>query len=192
MQPGQQPRQGVIYGYRTLGDYGDTRNMYYFGRSKQTAAYELSTEGLADGVQVRQKKFMRQKCRRVGLNSPTRMILWGRSEDVDKDWDNMKMYLRGHRQESPHPVLTNELWVGDNFFTCADRGPNALGVWLRAVWDRMREADGEAGEDGGDEEDDDEQPEEEEQPPVDLQVEVFRGPNAPQELVNRLLLLRAQ
>ena len=189
-QPGQeqQEQRGVVFGYRTLGDFGDgAGHLYYFGRSRQRALYELSTEGLADGLQVRQKKALRTKCRRVGLNAPKRVLLWGRSEDVDRDWDELKSFLRGHRRTNNVVRITNQVWVGDNFFSCEDMGPTDFGLWLRTVWDRVIYNQEDA------EEEEEPQPpveqEQEEQPPVSesVQVEVFRDSNL---LVNRLLELR--
>ena len=184
MQPGAnyeaEKHVGVVYGYRAIGDYGDNTDVYYFGRTKLAAAYAMSLEGPADGVHERQKRMLRKKCRRVGLGRPSRVLLWGRSEDVDKDWDALKMILRGHTQDEMR--LTNELLIGDNWFSCEDHGPDALGTWLRAVWDDMQRRVRHA--------DEEEQPpvdeEYEEQPPV---VEVFRDSSL---LVNRLLELRDQ
>ena len=174
-------RGGEARGYRAIGDYGDGNHIYYFGRTKLGAAYAMSLEGPADGVHERQKRMLRKKCRRVGLGRPSRVLLWGRSEDVDKDWDALKMILRGHTQDDMR--LTNELLIGDNWFSCEDHGPDALGTWLRAVWDNLQRRVPAA-------EEYEEQPpvdeEYEEQPPV---VEVFRDSSL---LVNRLLELRDQ
>ena len=118
--------QGVIYGFRSFGDFGDDANIYYFGRTRQACVYNMSLDGLADGVHMRQKKMLKDKCRCTGLNSPSRVLLWGRTATVNKDWDDLRDFLRGNRNPLPGasdprtrpPLLTNQLWVGDNWFTC--------------------------------------------------------------------------
>ena len=146
MQPGQQEQGGVIYGYRTFGDFGDDANIYYFGRTKVQAVYNMSLEGVPDGVHARQKKMLKSRLRRVGMNAPSRVLLWGRTTNVDRDWDDMKDFLKGHRRRlfnvvQQHPLITNELWVGDNFFTCESHGPEDLGLWVRSVWNLIHEDD---------------------------------------------------
>jgi hypothetical protein len=151
-----------------MGDFGDDATIYYFGRTRQQRAYDMSLEGIAAGVHARQKKMLKHNCRRVGLNSPSRVLLWGRTTNVEKDWDGLKDFLKGHRfAVDNHPLITNQLWVGDNWFTCESHGPEALGMWVRAVWNLLHEDRLDERVIVGDEDEGEESGEEEEQPPVD-------------------------
>ena len=71
-------RPGVIYGYRACGDYGDDRNIYYFGRTKQAVARACPVSG--EGIFERQKLVLKNRCRRVGLNTPSSMLIWWRAK----------------------------------------------------------------------------------------------------------------
>ena len=131
---------GVIYGYRAMGDYGDDAAIYYFGRSRLAKMYDMSLEGPADTVHARQKKMLKETCRRTGLNACSRVLLWGRTADLNKDWDDLKDFLRGNRfAQDAHPLVTNQLWVGDNWFSCESHGSEGFGIFVRAVWNRLHE-----------------------------------------------------
>ena len=138
MLPQPQPQQlyaeqqhtGVVYGYVARGSYGDDASIYYFGRSKQAAMYNMSLEGGPGALHARQKKLLKGRCRRTGLNAPSRVLLWGRSTDLDKDWESIKDFLKGNRWARDHPLITNQLWVGDNWFTVASLGPEGFGLFL--------------------------------------------------------------
>ena len=132
----EQQHSGVVYGYVALGSYGDEL-IYYFGRSKQAAMYNMSLEGVQAEVHERQKKLLKDRCRRAGLSAPSRVLLWGRSTDVDKDWDSIKDFLKGNRWAPGHPLITNELWVGDNWFTVESLGPEGFGRFVRTVWNTL-------------------------------------------------------
>ena len=132
------PKQsGIIYGYMPVGNYGDDA-IYYFGRSRLAKVYDMSLEGAA--LCARQKKMLKETCRRTGLNACSRVLLWGRTTDVKKDWDDLKDFLKGSRfSQDTHPLVTNQIWVGDNWFTCESHGPEGFGIFVRAVWNRLHE-----------------------------------------------------
>jgi len=157
---------GVIYGYRTVGDYGDDAAIYYFGRSRLAKMYDMSLEGPADTVIARQKKMLKDTCRRIGLNACSRVLLWGRTSNLNKDWDDLKDFLKGNRfapLSVAHPLITNQLWVGDNWFSCESHGPEEFGIFVRAVWNRLHANRADEQVLVGDDDDDDD--DEEEQPP---------------------------
>ena len=123
-----------------MGDYGDDAAIYYFGRSRLAKMYDMSLEGPADTVHARQKKMLKETCRRTGLNACSRVLLWGRTTDLKKDWDDLKDFLKGSRfSQDTHPLVTNQIWVGDNWFTCESHGPEGFGIFVRAVWNRLHE-----------------------------------------------------
>ena len=137
-------KPGVIYGFRTLGDYGSFADgeghIYYFGRSKQESFLELPAAG--EDMQKDQKEMLKKKGRHVGLNAPSRMLLWARVNDIDKFWDEFREQLRGWlvpREEidGVQPRITNQLCVGDNYYTVANVGPEDFGTWCRATMDRL-------------------------------------------------------
>ena len=66
----------------------------------------------------------------------------GRVNDIDKFWDEFREQLRGWlgpREEidGVQPLITNQLCVGDNYFTVANVGPGDFGKWCRAMMDRL-------------------------------------------------------
>jgi hypothetical protein len=67
------------------------------------------------------------------------MLLWKRTTNVEKDWDDLKNYLNGRRltMDDVHPLIINRLWVGDNFYTCESHSPEAFGMWIRKLWNSM-------------------------------------------------------
>ena len=140
----------------------------------------MSLEGVPEGVHSRQKKILKDMCRRTGLNQPSRILLWGRTTDLNQDWDDLKDFLKGNRflpTQDGHPLITNQLWVGDNWFSCESHGSEGFGIFVRAVWNRLHESRGDEQVLVGDEQDDAEQDDEVEQPPVDLVVECQSGGN---------------
>ena len=93
MQPGAAVPQdkGVCYGYRAKGDFGDGKHIYYFGRSRQNALYVPENE-----LEDKRKRLLISKSKRLGLNQPSRIVMWGTSEKLEKDWDILRDILRGN------------------------------------------------------------------------------------------------
>ena len=144
-------KPGVIYGYRTKGDYGEYSegqgNVYYFGRSKQKDMLDFACAG--EAVHEQQRELLRKKCSRSGLNAPSRILLWVRVCDIEKVWDELRRALRtpyapfsNDRPSEPEPPtsITNHLMLGDNFYTVEGLGPNDFGIWIRAVVDKIVES----------------------------------------------------
>lgn len=119
-------RQGVVYGYRAVGDYGSAAvglgNIYYFGRSKQASVFAVRGND-----EETQKETLRKKCKRDGLNAPRRVMLWVRVQDVDQVWEDVRMKLRGQ------PLITNHATLGDNWYTVENMGPEDFGTWCDGV-----------------------------------------------------------
>ena len=99
MQGGFQPgaavpqvthHKGVCYGYRAMGDFGDGKHIYYFGRSRQNALYVPENE-----LEDKRKRLLISKSKRLGLK-PSRIVMWGTSEKLEKDWDLLRDILRGN------------------------------------------------------------------------------------------------
>ena len=134
-------RPGVVFGYRTRGDWGSYSDgegaVYYFGRTKQKAALDLDVNA-ANAVE-NQKELLRNKMRRVGLNAPSRMLLWVHVSDIDKYWDEFKQQLRGYwmRVDGTQPLITNQLCLGDHFFTVANMGVEDFGTWCKASMNKL-------------------------------------------------------
>ena len=144
-------KPGVIYGYRTKGDYGEYSegqgNVYYFGRSKQKDVLDLACVG--EALQEQQCELLKKKCSRSGLNAPSRILLWVRVCNIEKAWDELRRALRtpyapfsNDRASEPEPPasITNHLMLGDNFYTVEGLGPNDFGIWIRAVVDKIVES----------------------------------------------------
>jgi hypothetical protein len=138
-------KPGVIYGYRAIADYGDFSagqgHVYYFGRTKQRSILSLDVSGEQD-LNEDQIYLLRRKLGRTGLNTPSRVLLWVRVDDIDRAWDNFREQLRGwlHQRdgiEGPTPILTNVLSLGDNWFTVENLGPEDFGKWCNAILQKI-------------------------------------------------------
>ena len=137
-------KPGIIYGFRTLGDFGSHSdglgNLYYFGRSKQPCFLQLPRTG--EDVRKNQKEMLKKKGRHTGINQPSRVLLWVRVDDIDKYYDLFREQLRGWLQEREEidgvqPEITNELWVGDNYYTVSNVNVEDFGKWVRAIMNRL-------------------------------------------------------
>ena len=156
-------KAGVLYGYRTKGDYGDYSdgqgNVYYFGRTRQKDVLNFRCTSIAwthqsgsyapcFGLQEDKdvtRELLRKKCNRTGLNAPCRILLWKRVCDIEKGWDELRRALRtpyfpfsSDRASEPEPPtsITNHIALGDNYYTVEGIGPDAFGIWIRAVVDQ--------------------------------------------------------
>ena len=171
-------KPGIIFGYRAGGDYGSFRDglgtkagtnralvghIYNFGRSTQACMLELRRK---DGEEAghwiqRQKDLLKNKMRRTGLNAPSRMLLWVRVSDIETYWDEFKRQLNGWGGRLPvgttEPLVTQQLCVGDHYYTVRNMGVHQFGEWCNALLTKLLQpAQQEASE--------------EEQPPVSLQT----------------------
>ena len=148
-------KAGVLYGYRTKGDYGDFSdgqgNVYYFGRTRQKDVLDFKCTSIAWTQEDKDvtRELLRKKCNRTGLNAPSRILLWKRVCDIEKGWDELRRALRtpyapfsDDRASEPEPPtsITNHLMLGDNFYTVEGLGPNDFGIWIRAVVDKIVES----------------------------------------------------
>ena len=67
-------------------------------------------------------------------------ILQDDEEDEKAAEVDLKDFLKGSRfSQDTHPLVTNQIWVGDNWFTCESHGPEGFGIFVRAVWNRLHE-----------------------------------------------------
>jgi hypothetical protein len=141
-------KAGVLYGYRTQGDYGDFSdgqgNVYYFGRTRQKDVLDFKCTSIAWTQEDKDvtRELLRKKCNRTGLNAPSRILLWKRVCDIEKGWDELRRALRtpyapfsDDRASEPEPPtsITNHVALGDNYYTVEGIGPDTFGIWIREV-----------------------------------------------------------
>ena len=134
----EQRRFGVVFGYLAFGDWGDDCSIYYFGRSRQRALGQtvlLGDRDLQKDALVRRLKFS-------GLNKPMTMVLWLRvpEEDLDEIWYRVREHLRGNvwkerSGEKVRPVLTQHVWVGDNWFGTGMLSSAEIAEWCLEIAD---------------------------------------------------------
>ena len=157
-------KPGVIYGYRTKGDYGEYSeghqsksyarcfglqgDVYYFGRSKRKDMLDFAClgEGTSTPEHEQQCELLKKKCNRSGLNAPSRVLLWVRVCDLETTWDEVRRALRtpyfpfNHdRASEPEPpaTITHHPVLGAKFYTVEGIGPYDFGIWMRAVVDQI-------------------------------------------------------
>ena len=140
----ERPRHtGTIYCYRARGW---TRALgfvplYYCGRSRNAKLHSNTDVDL-------QKDLLRRFCRREGLNGPQCVCFWEVSSDLERDWEYVRMHLRGPASfrnglGTPLPPIAPQLWLGDNWFTASNVGDGDnhaeidvnLRTWLQVLWD---------------------------------------------------------
>ena len=141
-------KAGVLYGYRTKGDYGEYSegqgNVYYFGRTRQKDVLDFKCTSIAWTQEDKDvtRELLRKKCNRTGLNAPSRILLWKRVCDIEKGWDELRRALRtpyapfsDDRASEPEPPtsITNHVALGDNYYTVEGIGPDTFGIWIREV-----------------------------------------------------------
>ena len=146
---GEATKRGVIFGYRAVSDYGSFEDgqghVYNFGRSTRESLIELEKkEGETfSELQQRQKDLLRYKMRRTGLNGPSRVLMWVRVDDIDKYWDEFKEQLHGwggrFQVEDKEPLVTQQLLLGDYFYTVENMGVGEFGTWCNAMLTKLLE-----------------------------------------------------
>jgi len=143
---------------RTIKNLALVGHIYNFGRSTQACMLELRhKDGEEAGHWIqRQKDMLRNKMRRTGLNAPSRMLLWARVSDIDTYWDEFKRQLGGWGGRLPidgtEPLVTQQLVVGDAYYTVENMGVSEFGTWCNALISKLLEPG-----------------QEEQQPPVSLE-----------------------
>ena len=136
-------KKGLIYMYRPLADFGDEKHVYYFGRTKQACMLELKVEDGANSFDAGRLDLLKKKCKCVGLNTPSRVLLWACVSDVDYCWDELRRELVGGwmgtqrleiegRDDLQAPEVTQYLLLGDNWFGVSNMCPGDFGSWCRA------------------------------------------------------------
>ena len=140
-------KPGVIFGYRAVSDYGSFGDIYNFGRSTQACMLQLRQEAgeTAGDLAQRRKEMLRNKMRRTGLNAPSRILLWARVSDIDKYWDEFKRQVGGWGGRLPvdagtaEPLITQQLQVGDAYYTVENMGVSEFGTWCKALISKLLE-----------------------------------------------------
>ena len=145
--PAAPKRYGIVYGFRALGDWGllsgGYGTVYYFGRTKQKCMLELKVEDGANSFDAGRLELLKKKCKCVGLNTPSRVLLWACVSDIDYCWDELRRELVGGwngtqrleiegRDDLQAPEVTQYLLLGDNWFGVSNMGPEYFGAWCSA------------------------------------------------------------
>ena len=134
---------GTIFGYRALGDFGSFADglgaVYYFGRSKRE---DFRQPQLIVNRQLQKEMIPRHCSRCSGLNRPAQMLLWEVTFfDVEQLWGRIKDNLRGNiwaPYQGRRPVITQQLQLGDNWYTVSNMGPQEFRMWVQSVAVRER------------------------------------------------------
>ena len=129
-------KKGVVYGFRPFGAWGEDGTIYYFGRTRQGWLQDIdpgSNEDLLKAVLIRRLKL-------AGLNKPMKMLFWLRvvEGDIQRVWAGIVDHLKGNffLDRAPGkrtPLITQHLWVGDNWFSVKNMGQNDFSEWCGEV-----------------------------------------------------------
>ena len=137
---------GIIIGYLAVGKHGEYSDgegaMYYFGRSRKRCMLDLNAKG-SDAKH--EKKDMRKRIGQRGLNAPSKVLVWERTNDLEKVWDLFKIELSGWRSqrevaEGPvqgRPEITQQLYVGDNWYTVSNMLISEFGEWCTEILQKL-------------------------------------------------------
>ena len=137
---------GIIFGYLAVGEHGEYSDgegaMYYFGRSRKRCMLDLNAKG-SDAKH--EKKDMRKRIGQRGLNAPSKVLVWERTNDLEKVWDLFKIELSGWRSqrevaEGPvqgRPEITQQLYVGDNWYTVSNMLISEFGEWCTEILQKL-------------------------------------------------------
>ena len=129
--------EGIIFGYIAMGEYGEYSDgegaMYYFGRSARKCMLRLDADG--PDAKHEKKEMIKKRIGMRGLNAPSRVLVWERTNDLEKVWDLFKIELSGWRSqrevaEGPvqgRPEITQQLYIGDNWYTVSNMLINEFG-----------------------------------------------------------------
>ena len=137
---------GVVYGFRTLGDYGSYADglgsMYMFGRSKARDVVEFDRSAYEPPfAEANMKQMLLSRPHHRGLNSPAVILLWKRVEDIYLGWDRLKNILKGIYLPRPfefaEPTITNHLNLGENYYTVSNVNHEEFGQWVRSHMDQV-------------------------------------------------------
>ena len=141
-QNDENAQPGVVYGFRTVGDYGCYSDglgaMYIFGRTKARAMveYENEIEGQLQH-EINMGELIRNHTHHKGLNSPGHVMVWARVPDVHTGWYTLSDVLKGFviptvEVSVPVPIITNHLVLGSNFFSVSNVNEEDFGIWINA------------------------------------------------------------
>jgi len=129
-------KKGVVYGFRTFGAWGEDGTIYYFGRSRQALLQDvqlLNNEDL-------QKEMLVRRLKLSGLNKPAKMLFWLRVVecDVQRLWSGITEHLKANffiarAPGKKTPLITQHLWVGDNWFSVKNMGEDEFSEWCSEV-----------------------------------------------------------
>ena len=129
-------KKGVVYGFRPFGAWGEDGTIYYFGRTRQGWLQDIdpgSNEDLLKAVLIRRLKL-------AGLNKPMKMLFWLRvvEGDIQRVWAGIVDHLKGNffLDRAPGkrtPLITQHLWVGDNWFSVKNMGEDEFTEWCAEV-----------------------------------------------------------
>jgi len=134
---------GIIFGYLAVGEHGEYSDgegaMYYFGRSRKRCMLDLNAKG--SDAKHEKKDMIRKRIGQRGLNAPSKVLVWERTNDLEKVWDLFKIELSGWRSqrdvaEGPvqgRPEITQQLYVGDNWYTVSNMLISEFGEWCTEI-----------------------------------------------------------
>ena len=129
-------KKGVVYGFRTFGAWGEDGTIYYFGRSRQALLQDVQ---LLDNAEL-QKEMLCRRLKLSGLNKPAEMLFWLRvvEGDVQRLWSGITEHLKGNffidrAPGKKTPLITQHLWVGDNWFSVKNMGQDEFSEWCGEV-----------------------------------------------------------
>ena len=138
---------GIIFGYLAVGEHGEYSDgegaMYYFGRSRKRCMLDLNAKG--SDAKHEKKDMIRKRVGQRGLNAPSKVLVWERTNDLERVWDLFKIELSGWRSqrevaEGPvqgRPVITQQLYVGDNWYTVSNMLINEFGEWCTEILQKL-------------------------------------------------------
>ena len=139
--------EGIIFGYIAVGEHGEYSDgegaMYYFGRSARKCMLRLDADG--PDAKHEKKDMIKKRIGMRGLNAPSRVLVWEQTNDLEKVWDLFKIELSGWRSqrevaEGPvqgRPVITQQLYIGDNWYTVSNMLINEFGEWCTETLQKL-------------------------------------------------------
>ena len=135
------PTPGVVFGFRTLGDYGCYSDglgaMYIFGRTKLRSLVDYEPVGAQLENERNMCALIRERTKHMGLNSPSRIVVWARVPDLYAGWYTLTDVLKGLLIPDvdagvPDPIITNHLVLGTNYYSVSNMNEEDFGIWVKA------------------------------------------------------------
>ena len=127
--------RGVIYGYRTFGEYPES-SVFYFGRSRLQAFYETEDN------EQNQKQILKKLGKKNGLNGAAHVICWKRVANLSQTWLNIKNELLAPSEFENWvtPLVTQQTVLGEQYVTVENVHGDYFGSWaghLISSYDEM-------------------------------------------------------